>query len=190
MHMHYLKNKQKYLESSKRTQTRHKKENQEFIINYLTQHKCMYCDNSDIRVLEFHHIKNNKEYGIATMIRHESLDKLKNEINKCIVLCANCHAKIHQSDSYKTGRISKNKIINRNKKYVLWYLQNNCCSCGETDPLVLEFHHINKKIKSVSKLLSKESSLNKIKEEINRCKVLCRNCHKCVHSIGTYRDIN
>jgi len=59
--------------------------------------KCSRCENSDYRVLEFHHINpSEKEYSIANMIDSGfGKEKLDNEISKCDVLCANCHRITH-----------------------------------------------------------------------------------------------
>ena len=52
------------------------------------------CGESDLRVLEFHH-EGNKEAEVSRLMgRGASLDALKGEIEKCVVLCANCHRKI------------------------------------------------------------------------------------------------
>jgi hypothetical protein len=67
----------------------------------------------------------------------------------------------------------------RNTKYVLKYLlENPCTDCGEVNPLVLEFDHLDPKDKScdVSSMLQ-GSSLKSIKEEISKCDVVCSNCH-------------
>lgn len=65
------------------------KRNKDFIIDYLKKNPCAHCGESDIVVLEFDHLS-NKEYGIATLA-NSSLEKIKTEISKCQVLCANCH---------------------------------------------------------------------------------------------------
>lgn len=55
--------------------------------------KCAECGNSDYRVLEFDHIdRSTKEFCIgAGMKMGYSLDRIQKEIEKCQVLCANCH---------------------------------------------------------------------------------------------------
>ena len=45
--------------------------------------------------LEFHHIDNNKSFSISENGHTRSWDILKNELNKCIMLCSNCHKEIH-----------------------------------------------------------------------------------------------
>ena len=59
--------------------------------------KCKVCGYSRCsEALEFHHIGNNKkDFGIAAKGYTRSWDKVKKEIEKCLLLCANCHREIH-----------------------------------------------------------------------------------------------
>lgn len=54
---------------------------------------CIICGEKDIACLDFHHIK-SKDFTIAAN-RYCSIETMKNEISKCIVVCSNCHRKIH-----------------------------------------------------------------------------------------------
>lgn len=58
--------------------------------------KCERCGyNKCNRALEFHHLDPSiKEFGISTNI-NRNLDELKAEVDKCILLCSNCHAEVH-----------------------------------------------------------------------------------------------
>lgn len=48
------------------------------------------------RALQFHHVSNDKEGTIARWVTQgHKLTKILAEIEKCIVLCANCHAELH-----------------------------------------------------------------------------------------------
>lgn len=54
--------------------------------------RCGY--NKYDEALEFHHLDpSEKETGAE--IRHLSWDRLKAELDKCILVCANCHREIH-----------------------------------------------------------------------------------------------
>ena len=54
--------------------------------------KCGY--NKCAGALEFHHIDpSQKEFGITT--KNVKWEKLKLELDKCILVCANCHREIH-----------------------------------------------------------------------------------------------
>ena len=61
--------------------------------------KCILCNENHITTLHFHHLNPSmKEIELSTAIRLGwSKDKLEKEIDKCVVLCANCHAKEHYS---------------------------------------------------------------------------------------------
>ena len=75
----------------------------------------------------------------------------------------------------------RKKLRHEAKEYVLNYLSTHPCEmCGETDPVVLEFHHIGGKEDEVSRLVHQSDSLIRVIEEISRCQVLCSNCHKRV----------
>ena len=58
-----------------------------------------------------------------------------------------------------------------------------CCRCGEGHPACLEFHHRKgvKKDRNVSDMLTQGWSTERIQAEINKCDVLCSNCHKKEH---------
>ena len=68
----------------------------------------------------------------------------------------------------------------RNKNFVYEYLHKNpCVNCGITDIRVLEFNHIKPgKVADVTDLMHRGVSIRRITEEIDKCEVRCRNCHK------------
>ena len=56
---------------------------------------CWICQNSDHRVLEFHHMW-EKSFGLSTAIRHRrTAAAVYAEIKKCVMLCRNCHRICH-----------------------------------------------------------------------------------------------
>lgn len=62
--------------------------------------KCGYKHN--IAALEFHHVNpEEKEFQIdMRKLSNTSMDKLQKEINKCILLCANCHREEHNNELF------------------------------------------------------------------------------------------
>ena len=82
------------------------------------------------------------------------------------------------SNNQKRKRILKQK----NKKYIDKIKSKGCIICGEKELCCLEFHHIDptNKIDSVVNMLNKEHEL--LKKEVNKCVVLCANCHRKVHA--------
>jgi len=84
----------------------------------------------------------------------------------------------------------KRRVRNEARAYVLSYLLNHPCeSCGEPDPRVLEFHHLEGKDKAISELVAGGYSIDRIQEEIKKCSILCANCHRrlTVDERGWYR---
>ncbi|AMO42802.1 HNH endonuclease [Cyanophage S-RIM50] len=73
--------------------------------------------------------------------------------------------------------------VQRNKEFVLEHM-TPCIECGEADPVVIDFHHLDatEKEDGVSRLIWNNSSLDKIKTEIDKCVCLCSNCHRRVHA--------
>lgn len=64
----------------------------EIIINNLKLNFCVDCNESDIRVLEFDHVRGDKKFEIAIAAHNVySEDNLKEEIAKCEIRCRNCH---------------------------------------------------------------------------------------------------
>lgn len=59
--------------------------------------KCaVYGYNKCSEALEFHHLdKDKKEFNPSYKGLTRSWDKIKQEIEKCILVCANCHREIH-----------------------------------------------------------------------------------------------
>lgn len=65
--------------------------------------KCQRCGyNKSMRALEFHHLSPiEKDFGLSKNLT-KNITKLKEEADKCILLCSNCHAEIHQ-ELYEQG---------------------------------------------------------------------------------------
>jgi hypothetical protein len=73
--------------------------------------KCTKCDESHSATLEFHHPDDNKDFDIASSMRHGySKERILKEMEKCVVLCSNCHKKLHY-DLRKKKKLNTSKLI-------------------------------------------------------------------------------
>ena len=71
------------------------KETKEFVANYKKSHGCAICGyNKCAQALDFHHENDDKDFAIASNMTI-GLEKLLAEMEKCTVLCANCHRELH-----------------------------------------------------------------------------------------------
>ena len=61
---------------------------------------------------------------------------------------------------------------------------SGCSKCPENDPCCLDFHHVNPREKSFSigVALSRNYKMELVKAELEKCIVLCRNCHAKAHN--------
>ena len=75
------------------------KKQQKLLKQYINEAKenscCSICGENRPWVLDFHHIK-PKRMSIPEMARTNcTIEELQHEIEKCIIVCANCHRDIH-----------------------------------------------------------------------------------------------
>jgi hypothetical protein len=88
---HYLDRKNYYKEKAVKHNDIYKLRSLQFMIDYLKEHPCVDCGETDPIVLEFDHL-GNKDYAVSEM-RCASLEKISKEIAKCEIRCCNCHRK-------------------------------------------------------------------------------------------------
>ncbi len=93
----YQKNKEKRRKQIQEHTNKQAKENKEFIKKYALEKGCCVCGyNKCARALDFHHVDPNTKSGhISEMVHHHALESVKKEIEKCVVICANCHRELH-----------------------------------------------------------------------------------------------
>jgi hypothetical protein len=72
----------------------------------------------------------------------------------------------------------------RKQQYIAQAKQVGCVNCGETAIECLDFHHLQPedKRKSVAYMTHNGTSMRVLSKEIEKCVVLCANCHRKLHA--------
>lgn len=87
---HYEANRERYIRKAAAI-TRQKLERRwDLLVGYLSDKQCVDCGEKDLLVLEFDHL-GDKLFNVSFGIRNRSWSAVLEEIQKCEVVCANCH---------------------------------------------------------------------------------------------------
>lgn len=99
MKEYYKRNNSKHKKATDKVRRNRREILQDYLFNYLTNHPCVDCGQSNIITLEFDHVRGVKCKSIANLLSSAaSIDNLKSEIEKCEVRCANCHRRKTSKD--------------------------------------------------------------------------------------------
>ncbi len=94
MRAQYAQKKEYYVRKAVKSKARFLNQTREFLKHHFDQNPCVDCGESDIRVLHFDHVRGKKCANVSAMVHKcKSLKKIKEEIDKCDVRCANCHCR-------------------------------------------------------------------------------------------------
>lgn len=109
--------------------------------------------------------------------------------NKTQPYCKSCQSIYHKKWYDKNKENRKKQIFKRRKDNFEWFYNLKesmgwkCKICGEDRIETLDFHHINPEEKddTISGLLIRGCSKKRILMEIEKCDILCSNCHRILH---------
>lgn len=89
---------------------------------------------------------------------------------------------------YALHKESEKNHVKRRKLEIKRWIRNyknnlKCSRCSENHPATIDFHHVNKGTKDseIAHFVAEGYSINRIREELDKCEVLCANCHRKVH---------
>lgn len=103
--------------------------------------------------------------------------------------CRDCD-KLIKKNYYKRNKakVISNRDVSRRsrmKKFQEWKGTLRCSICPETDSCSLDFHHLDPTKKEYSVGVAAASlSWKKLMVEVNKCVVVCKNCHSKIHFYG------
>lgn len=87
---HYLANRAHYIERAQKRKQELWAERTELLLEYFKTNPCVDCGENDPVVLEFDHLR-DKEFNIGSKLATQTWSAILAEIEKCEVVCANCH---------------------------------------------------------------------------------------------------
>ena len=181
--------------------------NQAYLYSYLSDKRCGHCGCSDLLVLELHHLfgKQRRSHNVSSLVNGgASLQRVKDELAKCEVLCRNCHIVEECRLRYEQGQsdfryayqyhnetptFPHTQQITK-KRYLLDYFKAHpCIDCGATNVVFLQFDHVrDDKTANVGWLLNNRG-FDDMVAEITKCDVVCANCHvyRTIQRAETFR---
>ena len=90
------KHRQNNPESVKKATIRNRKKKQDLVDNYKSTGCCICGYNRCLQALDLHHMNPLvKEDTVSNLIFSSGIERLEEEVKKCVVLCANCHREHH-----------------------------------------------------------------------------------------------
>lgn len=90
--VHYSNNKERYFENNRKMYGKSTAIKEQYVLDLLLRSKCCDCGETNFLVLEFDHVRGSKKFGISAAIKSlYNLGTLKTEIDKCEIVCSNCH---------------------------------------------------------------------------------------------------
>jgi hypothetical protein len=93
---HYTANKAYYAERNRARQ----QEMQDYVRGLKENTPCADCNNCYPHyVMDFQHLR-DKSTGVSKLVRTSTLKRVKEEIDKCVLVCSNCH----RIRTHKRGR--------------------------------------------------------------------------------------
>jgi len=101
--------------------------------------------------------------------------------------CKECHKKIRNIYYQNNKEKEKQRTSIVKKKYRQWFkdlkMTFKCSKCSEDHISCLDFHHIDPKEKefNLSQALNRGIGKEKLLKEIEKCIILCANCHRKEH---------
>lgn len=96
---------------------------------------------------------------------------------------ANVRSHYERNKGYYTDKAKVRNLAARQEiqgRLITYLSTHACVDCGETDPVVLDFDHLDETDKhaSISDMLKNRRAWSRIELELKKCVVRCANCHR------------
>ncbi len=122
-----------------------------------------------------------KRYGLKTNYVAEENEKHKCDCGNTID-DKNFYGRVKTKCSSCSNQISIGRMASYKKDKVN-YLGGKCVCCGYNKYIGnLAFHHLDPSQKDPNYKIHKTRTLESVKEELNKCVLVCHNCHGEIHA--------
>lgn len=98
--------------------------------------------------------------------------------------CRKCRAIYRKERRAIVPNIYKAQQKRHQERLTTFLYENKtpCIVCGESEPVCIDFHHLDSGSKEFSIGKGRSKGKEKILDEISKCVCLCANCHRKVHA--------
>lgn len=154
------------------------------IVQRLKENPCIDCRLVfPLVAMDFDHRDNTQKlFQVSNSLRSRSTKTILNEISKCDLVCSNCHRL--RTNNRKIRKEKTSKYTRRYEFLKTWvesFKTDPCFICSKQfKPCQMDFDHLDPgtKADSVCNLVAKRTTQKRILEEIQKCRLLCSNCHR------------
>ena len=95
-HTQYYHANEKRQEQMRENQKTRRQRKKKWLRTIKAERGCTNCDEDDARCLDFHHT-GTKSATLSNMAGNDaSKERMREEMEECVVMCANCHRKEHR----------------------------------------------------------------------------------------------
>ncbi len=150
------------------------------VVNVFKSNPCTDCSNSfSVFCMEFDHRPGtDKVCDVCDMIGYHSLDTILEEIQKCDLVCRNCHRVRTANRAGPLDRSAYSFAVQRILDEVDRLRSRPCMDCQISYPFpAMDFDHVlGKKVSSISRM-KRSAGMGRVLDEIKKCELVCANCH-------------
>lgn len=154
----------------------------------------LFSNQLEMNILQFDHLTEEEQRERGMLLSHEvfvpkkynvgsanSESAMKLEAHKCQLVCARCHLK--ETMRRECGSIPKDYATREKRSFTNKLKLSGCENCKYQNsdlPRFFHFDHINpnNKITEIARMVTQPTyTIEDIKIEISKCRILCHHCH-------------
>lgn len=141
------------------------------LVSELKRNPCKDCGRSYAPCcMDFDHVRGSKLASVSQLLTRSEA-KLRAEISKCELVCANCH----RVRTEARRKPSQNPYRQRLREKLQALKAAPCSDCGQTFASVaMDFDHTRDKTIDVARIWS----WTRVLEEVAKCDLVCACCHR------------